>query len=53
MAESDSDVLEVNVDPEEEKKNCEGVLFIIVFSRQNMSELNFGIFLCYSMLDSS
>jgi hypothetical protein len=26
MTGSDSDVLEINVDPEEEKKNCEGVL---------------------------
>jgi hypothetical protein len=40
MAESDSDVMEISIDPEDEKKNCEGVCFIIVFSRQNMSELN-------------
>jgi hypothetical protein len=36
MAGSDSDVLEINVDPEEEKKNFEGRLlleFIIAFSR--------------------
>jgi hypothetical protein len=26
MTGSDSDVLEINVDPEEEKKNCEGRL---------------------------
>jgi hypothetical protein len=37
MAESDSDVVEINVDPEDEKKNCEGMLFIIVFSMQNTS----------------
>jgi hypothetical protein len=44
MAESDSDVLEINVDPEDEKKNCEGMLFVIVFSRQNKSELSSEIF---------
>jgi hypothetical protein len=44
MAESDSDVVEINVDPEDEKKNCEGMLFIIVFSRQNMSEMSSEIF---------
>jgi hypothetical protein len=30
MAESDSDVLEINVDPEDEKKNCEGMVFICI-----------------------
>jgi len=40
MAESDSDVVEINVDPEDEKKNSEGMLF----SRQNMSELSSEIF---------
>jgi len=40
MAESDSDVVEINVDTEDEKKNCEGMLFIIVFSRHNMSEMS-------------
>jgi hypothetical protein len=48
MTGSDSDVLEINVDPEEEKKNYEGRLsleFIIVFSKQNISELNSGIFM--------
>lgn len=46
MAGSDSDVLEIIVDPEEEKKNCEGRLsleFVIVFSRQNILEFNSGI----------
>jgi hypothetical protein len=32
MAESDSDILEINVDPEDEKKNCEGMVFVIVSS---------------------
>jgi len=45
MAESDSDVVEINVDPEDEKKHCEGMLFVIVFSRQNLSELSSEIFL--------
>jgi hypothetical protein len=37
MAGSDSDALEINIEPEEEKKNCEGVLslaIIIVCSSQ-------------------
>jgi hypothetical protein len=44
MAGSDSDVLEIIVDSEEEKKNCEGRLsleFIIVFCSK--IELNSGI----------
>jgi hypothetical protein len=48
MAGSESDVLEINVDLEEEKKTCEGRLsleFIIVFSRQNISELSSVIFI--------
>jgi hypothetical protein len=44
MAESDSDVLEINVDPEDEKKNCEGVLVIIVLSRQNYVRTEFWHF---------
>jgi hypothetical protein len=30
MAGSDADVLGTNVDPEEEKKNCEGVLALLL-----------------------